>query len=167
VAALPYSGPAGSRNVSGRIHNHALLMSKTKETDREATGQVFRWLLKPENAGRFPRTAGHVVSPLKNPAATEVSQKRYRDQLGVDPRAYLLQAQTTRPSGWGMSTYANFSKVGPEIDARYNNEFLADKLGVKEYAAWVTKYVDDNLGAKQTSEGRQGTDVRRGGSGAW
>jgi multiple sugar transport system substrate-binding protein len=148
VATLPYSGPTGSKNVSGRIHNHALLMGQTKEAEREATWQVFRWLLKPENAGRFPRTAGHVVSPLKNPAASEVSQRRYQEQLGVDPRAYLLQAQTTRPSGWGMSKYANFAKVGPEIDARYNSEFLADKLGVKEYATWVTKYVDDNLGAK-------------------
>jgi ABC-type glycerol-3-phosphate transport system substrate-binding protein len=148
VATLPYSGPAGSKNVSGRIHNHSLLMGKTKETEREATWQVFRWLLKPENAGRFPRTAGHVVSPLKNAAASELSQKQYREHLGVDPKAYLLQAQTTRPSGWGMSKYANFAQVGPAIDDRYNKEFLADKLGVKEYATWVTKYVDDNLGAK-------------------
>ncbi|MBI3973368.1 MAG: extracellular solute-binding protein [Chloroflexi bacterium] len=149
VATLPYSGPAGSKNVSARIHNHSLLMGKTKDNEREATWQVFRWLLKPENAGRFQRTAGHVVSPLKNPAASEVSQKRYRDQLGVDPKAYLLQAQTTRPSGWGMSKYANFAQVGKAIDERYNKEFLADKLGVKEYATWVTKYVDDNLGAAQ------------------
>lgn len=148
TATLPYSGPPGSKNVSGRIHNHSLLMGQTKEAEREATWQVFRWMLKPENGGRFPRTAGHVVSPLKNPAASEVSQKRYREQLGVDPKPYLLQAQTTRPSGWGMTKYANFSKVGPEIDGRYNKEFLADKLGVKEYATWVTKYVDDNLGAK-------------------
>jgi multiple sugar transport system substrate-binding protein len=148
VATLPYSGPAGSKNVSGRIHNHALLMGKTRAEEQEATWQVFRWLLRPENAGRFPRTAGHVVSPLKSPAASDISQKRYREQLGVDPKAYLLQAQTTKPSGWGMSKYANFAKVGPEIDRRYNEEFLADQLGVKEYATWVTKYVDDNLGAK-------------------
>jgi multiple sugar transport system substrate-binding protein len=148
VATLPYSGPAGSKNVSGRIHNHALLMGKTKPEEQEATWQLFRWLLAPENAGRFPRTAGHVVSPLKVSAASEISQRRYRDQLGVDPRPYLLQAQTTRPSGWGMAKYANFSRVGPEIDARYLNEFLADKLGVREYAAWVTKHVDDNLGAR-------------------
>ncbi|HEV2126904.1 MAG TPA: hypothetical protein VGW38_29490, partial [Chloroflexota bacterium] len=130
------------------IHNHALLMGKTKDEEREATWQVFRWLLKPENAGRFPRTAGHVVSPLKNPAASEISQKRYHEQLNVDPKAYLLQAQTTRPSGWGMSKYANFSQVGPAINDRYTKEFMADKLGVKEYANWATKYVDDNLGAK-------------------
>jgi ABC-type glycerol-3-phosphate transport system substrate-binding protein len=148
VGTLPYSGPAGSKNVSGRIHNHALLMGKTKPDEQEATWQVFRWMLKPDNGGRFPRTAGHVVSPLKNPAASEVSQKRYRDQLGVDPKAYLLQAQTTRPSGWGMSKYAAFAQVGPEIDERYNNEFLADKLGVKDYATWVTSYVDENLHAK-------------------
>jgi len=148
VATLPYSGPVGSKNVSARIHNHALLMGKPQEAEREATWQVFRWLLKPENAGRFPRTAGHVVSPLKNPAASEISQRRYQDQLGVDPKAYLLQAQTTRPSGWGMSKYAKFAQVGPAIDDRYNKEFLADKLGVKDYANWVTKYVDDNLGAK-------------------
>ena len=123
-------------------------MGKTRAEEQEATWQVFRWLLRPENAGRFPRTAGHVVSPLKNAAASEVSQRRYRDQLGVDPKPYLLQAQTTRPSGWGMSKYANFAKVGPEIDARYTSEFLADKLGENEYAAWVTKYVDDNLGAR-------------------
>lgn len=148
VATLPYSGPPGSKNVSARIHNHSLLMGQTKGAEREVTWQVFRWLLKPENAGRFPRTAGHVVSPLKNPAASEVSQRRYREQLGADPKAYLLQAQTTRPSGWGMSKYARFAQVGPEIDQRYTKEFLADKLGVKEYATWVTKYVDDNLGAR-------------------
>jgi ABC-type glycerol-3-phosphate transport system substrate-binding protein len=148
VGTLPYSGPAGSKNVSGRIHNHALLMGKTPEAEREATWQVLRWLLQPENAGRFPRTAGHVVSPLKNPAASAISQRRYREQLGVDPKAYLLQAQTTRPSGWGMSKYADFAQVGPEIDARYTGEFLAGTLGVQEYAGWVATYVDDHLGAR-------------------
>lgn len=148
VATLPYSGPAGSKNVSGRIHNHALLMGKTAPPEQEATWQLFRWLLAPENAGRFPRTAGHVVSPLKQAAASDLSQRRYQEQLGVDPKAYLLQAQTTRPSGWGMSKYANFSRLAPEMDARYLNEFMADKLGAREYTAWVTKYVDDNLGAR-------------------
>jgi DNA-binding LacI/PurR family transcriptional regulator len=33
-------------------------------------------------------------------------------------RSYLLQAQTTRPSGWGMSKYADFAQVGPAIDDR-------------------------------------------------
>ena len=42
--------------------------------------------------------------------------------------------------------------AGPAADRgelrHYNKVFLADKLGVKEYAAWVTKYVDAILGAK-------------------
>src|SRR5205823_10963005 len=68
--------------------------------DREAAWQVLRWLQRPENAGRFPLTAGHVVSPLKNPAASDLAQKQYRDQFRIDPKAFLLQAQNARPAGW-------------------------------------------------------------------
>src|SRR5919197_345268 len=54
LAALPYSGPPGSKNVSGRTQTHALLMGPTKTAQREAAWQVLRWLQRPENAGRFP-----------------------------------------------------------------------------------------------------------------
>ena len=40
------------------------------------------------------------------------------------------------------------TRAGPAIDARHLSEFKMDQLGVKDHASWVTKYVDDNLGAK-------------------
>ena len=148
MASLPYSGTAGTKNVSGRINTHGLQMGKARVEEQEGAWEVYRWLMKPENGGRFPLSAGHVVSPLKAPAASEISQKRYREKVGIDPKVFLLQAQTTRPYGWGMGKYANFARLRNEIDERYQKEFLADKLGLRDYAAWVTKYVDDNLGAK-------------------
>jgi hypothetical protein len=118
------------------------------EAERESVWQVYRWLLKPENGGRFPRTAGHVVSPLKNPAASEESQRRYKEQLGVDPKAYLLQAQSSIPQSGGMSKYAKWSSiVDNPLDARYK-ELMADKLAVREYATWATKFINDNLDAR-------------------
>jgi ABC-type glycerol-3-phosphate transport system substrate-binding protein len=148
VASLPYSGPTGSKNVSGRTRTHVLLMGQTKGADREATWQVLRWLQRPENAGRFPLAAGHVVSPFKNPAASDLAQSQYRDQFRVDPKPLLLQAQNTRPAGWGMAKYPGFDKVGPELHRRYTQEFLIGQIDAQAYATWATKYVDSNLGAK-------------------
>jgi hypothetical protein len=34
------------------------------------------------------------------------------------------------------------------VDARYTKEYLGDRMSVRDYANWATKYVDDNLGAK-------------------
>jgi multiple sugar transport system substrate-binding protein len=148
VATLPYSGPAGSKNISARINNHALIMGQGTAAEREATWQVYRWLLKPENAGRFPRTAGHIVSPLKSPVASEESQRRYREQLGIDPKPYLLQAQGSIAQSGGMSKYARWTSiVDVPLDARYK-ELMADKLSVREYATWAARFINDNLEAR-------------------
>ena len=148
VATLPYSGPAGSKNISARINNHALIMGKGTDAEKEATWQVYRWLLKPENAGRFPRTAGHIVSPLKNQTASAESQRRYKEELGIDPKAYLLQAQGSIAQSGGMSKYAKWSSiVDNPLDARYK-DLMADKLSVREYATWAAKFINDNLEAK-------------------
>jgi hypothetical protein len=63
---LPYGGPAGSKNISWRINVYPFLMGATKEAEREATWESFRWMMKSENGGRFPRSSGHVVSPLRS-----------------------------------------------------------------------------------------------------
>ena len=98
AGTLPYDGDGPSR--SARISNHGLQIGNAGT--EEAVWTVFTWFMTPENAGRFPRTAGHVVSPFIDPAYSEVSQEVFRNQLGIDPRAYFLQAQQTRPHGWGM-----------------------------------------------------------------
>jgi ABC-type glycerol-3-phosphate transport system substrate-binding protein len=144
LATLPYSGKPGSKNMSGTNNTHGLIMGKVGDVDREATWQLYRWLLKPENGGLFPISAGHAVSPLKNPAATEVAQRRFREQTGFDAKAYALHAPIAMAYTDGLSKYANWPQCQAAIDPKYS-DFMANKLSVSEYASFATKYIDDNL----------------------
>jgi hypothetical protein len=77
VATLPYSGPAGSKNISARINNHALIMGKGTEAEREATWQVYRWLLMWDGASpsaakrarKEPPVAGTTPPPARRPGS--------------------------------------------------------------------------------------------------
>jgi multiple sugar transport system substrate-binding protein len=144
LATLPYAGPGGSKNTAGTINTHGLVMGKVSEGEREAAWLLYRWLLKPENGGLFPRTAGHAVSPLKDPAATEVAQRLYRERFGIDPKAYALHAQGAMVYSAGMSKYANWAQCQTAVEPRYT-ELMANRLAVMEYATFATRYYDDNL----------------------
>ena len=94
--------------------------------------------------GLFPLTAGHAVSPLKNPAATEVAQRRYRERFGIDAKAYALHAPQAMIYTAGMSKYANWPQCLPAVDPRYA-DLMANRLAVMEYATFAAKYFNDNL----------------------
>ena len=143
VATLPYDGDGPS--MSARISNHGLQMGNAETQD--AVWTVFRWFMTPENAGRFPRTAGHVVSPFQDPAYSEVSQAEFRNQLGIDPKAFVLQAQHTQPHGWGLYKYSAWEEVTALARPRYREEYQLGQLDTREYATWfqevITTIMDD------------------------
>ncbi len=141
AGTLPYDGDGPSR--SARISNHGLQMGNAATQD--AVWTVFTWFMTPENAGRFPRTAGHVVSPFTDPAFSEVSQAVFRNQLGIDPKAYFLQAQQTQPHGWGMLKYSAWEKIRDQARPRYREEYQLGKVDTREYAEWFQKLITDEM----------------------
>jgi ABC-type glycerol-3-phosphate transport system substrate-binding protein len=130
LATLPYSGPAGSKNTSGRFFCHGLHMGQVKEKD--AVWEVFKWLTKPENGGRFVVTAGHATSPIVN-GGSDAAQKTYQERAGVDARAYVLMAQSVRVEGHGVYKYATSGQVLTTIGEFYK-QMRDGKMSVDEYA---------------------------------
>ncbi|MBI3972103.1 MAG: extracellular solute-binding protein, partial [Chloroflexi bacterium] len=141
LATLPYSGPPGSKNISGRIFAHALHMGQVKE--KEAVWEVFKWLTKPENGGRFVITAGHATSPIIK-GGSDIAQKAHLDRTGVDARAYVQVAQHAKIAGWGMEKYANWPKVDQELRTPYT-DFRAGKMSVGEYTERAARIVNEQL----------------------
>jgi multiple sugar transport system substrate-binding protein len=141
LATLPYSGPAGSKNVAGRFFCHGLHMGQVKEKD--AVWEVFKWLSLPENGGRFVITAGHATSPIVK-GGSDVAQKAYVERSGVDPKAYLLVAQTVKPAGWGIDKYPAWTNVANQLKPMYT-DFRAGKMAVGEFADRAHKLISDQL----------------------
>ncbi|HET7768195.1 MAG TPA: extracellular solute-binding protein [Chloroflexota bacterium] len=136
VAALPYSGTG--KNQSARIWPHGLHIVKGKTTD--AAWELLKWLSKPENGGRFPGTAGHAVSPLLK-GGSDIAQRAYLQQHGVDAKAFALQAINTKPAGNGLLRYKVWPDISRELAPLYaqvqNNE-----MAVGEYAKRSTEVID-------------------------
>jgi ABC-type glycerol-3-phosphate transport system substrate-binding protein len=65
MATLPYSGPPGTKNMSGRIHPHALHLAKNiPEDELAAAWTLFKWYMsKPEYGGLMPLANSHIVAP--------------------------------------------------------------------------------------------------------
>jgi multiple sugar transport system substrate-binding protein len=145
LATLPYSGPANTKNISGRIYCHGLHMGQVKE--RDAVWEVFKWLSLPENGGRFVITAGHATSPILK-GGSDVAQKEYMNRAGIDARAYVVQAQQTKAAGWGMEKYANYANVAAQLKTMYN-DFRAGKMGVGDYSEAAAKLVNEQLVTKR------------------
>ena len=139
IAALPYSGPSGSKNISGRMYPTGLHMGAAGKAKDEVWA-FFRWLTRPENAGRYPEVAGHSVSPVKN--ASDAIQKLRRDEYGVDPKVFLLNAETQIVSGQGMLKYPGWNQVTPELNPKYTNELKQNKIGVGEWVKTATDVFD-------------------------
>lgn len=140
LATLPYSGPG--KNQSARMWPHGLHMGQVK--DKEPAWSVLKWLARPEHGGRFPLTAGHSVSPLLK-GGSDVAQKAYRDQHGVDPKAWALQAQYSRPSGNGILKYAKFPEIDRELVPMYR-QVQENQMAVGEYGRRAVEIIQRVLG---------------------
>ena len=145
VGALPYSGPAGTKNISGRMYPHGLHMGGSSKRKDEIWA-FFRWLARPENASRYPEVAGHSVSPVKN--GSDAIQRLRREQYGIDPKAMLLNAEGQIASGQGMLKYAAWKQVADELNPRYTGELKAQTLGVGEWVTAATQTIDRLLGKR-------------------
>ena len=142
LATMPYSGEGPSQ--SGRTWTHPLQMADDGADNNDLAWELFKWLLKPENGGRFPPSAGHVVSPLLDDNASTLAQEGYQNSLGVDPRAFLLHSRTTKPAGWGLWTYTEYGDISGDINGQYR-EFFAGNLTGAEYARWATDLINATL----------------------
>jgi ABC-type glycerol-3-phosphate transport system substrate-binding protein len=130
LATLPYSGTG--RNISGRQWAHGIFMGNVPAPRQEAVWQVLRWLGKPENAGRYVVQNGHAVSALAQ-GGSDYPQQAYQQRSGADARAYLLSAQRSRASGWGLLNYANYNDVDREHQPLWA-DLVAAKIPAGEYA---------------------------------
>ena len=145
LATMPYSGEGPSQ--SGRTWTHPLQMADDGADNNDLAWELFKWLLKPENGGRFPPSAGHVVSPLLDDNASTLAQEGYQNSLGVDPKAFLLHSRTTKPAGWGLWTFTEYGDISGDINGQYR-EFLAGNLTGAEYARWATDLINATLGGE-------------------
>lgn len=145
LATMPYSGEGPSQ--SGRTWTHPLQMADDGVDNNDLAWELFKWLLKPENGGRYPPSAGHVVSPLLDDNASTLAQEGYQNSLGVDPRAFLLHSRTTKPAGWGLWTFTEYGDISGDINGQYR-EFLAGNLTAAEYARWAADLINATLGDK-------------------
>ena len=145
LATMPYSGEGPSQ--SGRTWTHPLQIADDGADNNDLAWELFKWLLKPENGGRFPPSAGHVVSPLLDDNASTLAQEGYQNSLGVDPRAFLLHSRTTKPAGWGLWTFTEYGDISGDINGQYR-EFLAGNLTGAEYARWATDLINATLGGE-------------------
>jgi ABC-type glycerol-3-phosphate transport system substrate-binding protein len=146
LAALPYTGPAGSKNISGRMYPHALHMD-TLSKAKDEVWAFFRWLMKPENASRYPEVATHSVSPIKN--GSDAIQKLRKDQFGVDFKVLLALAEGQIVSGQGMLKYPGWNDVTADLNTKYTGDLKGNKIGVSEWVKTATETIDRKLLAKK------------------
>jgi multiple sugar transport system substrate-binding protein len=138
LSTLPYSGEGS--NVSGRLGLHSFHMGQGKHKDR--VWEVFRWFSKKENAGSYPITWGHSVTPMLE--ATEIAQDLYRRRYGVDPKAFALQARHSKRSGWGLQNMVEWWNVEQDVRKLYDAMF-ANELSPAEYGARATPLVNEAI----------------------
>jgi multiple sugar transport system substrate-binding protein len=130
LATLPYSG--AGRNISGRQWAHGIFMGAVPTARQEAVWQVLRWLLKPEHAGPYVVMNGHAVSALAK-GGSDLPQQAYKERSGADARAYLLSAQHSRASGWGLLNYASYNDVDREHQPLWA-DLINTRISAGEYA---------------------------------
>jgi hypothetical protein len=63
------------------------------------------------------------------------------EESGVDPKAWLLQAQHSPVSASGMLKYANWPKAVEELTPRYQ-EFRGQQIGTTDYARTAVEVID-------------------------
>jgi multiple sugar transport system substrate-binding protein len=131
VVPLPYTpSPAEPKNVAGRNSTHGLYIDSDSK-NKEQVWEVFRYWMKPENAGPYVQTNGHVVSPLLK-GGSDLALQQFQADMGTDGRAFLLQAQRARAVGWGYFLLKDWDKARAEIDTLWN-QAAAGRLAVGEF----------------------------------
>jgi hypothetical protein len=71
--------------------------------------------------------------------------KAFQSELGVDGRAYFLQQQYCKTSGYGLLKYAPWGQLAKDLQTRFT-EFMGDKLSAQDYANEATRQIDQQLG---------------------
>ena len=142
--ALPYSGPG--RSVSGRQFPNGFQLGKARDVD--AGWALLRKLMEPALNSRMVAVNTHVVSPLRDPKASEATMKAFTDFTGNDARAYFLQQQYCKTSGYGLLKYADWGRLLPDLTARFNDH-LGDKTSAQAYADEATRLIDLALSARK------------------
>ena len=137
IAALPHEA---SENMSGRQNSAALQLLQTPQA--EQTWTLFRWLMQPENAARYPLSAKYAVSPVKG--ASTQAMAAFKDQVGVDPIAYANMAQHAHFESNGMYRYAGWTKCHDWF-AKNFPLFQNGQLSAADYGKAATDYIDANL----------------------
>jgi hypothetical protein len=92
-------------------------------------------------------TWGSPVSPLLD-GGSDIAQAEYQKRFGVDPKAFLLTAQSAKRSGWGLQSLVEFTDVDPQIQSLYNDMF-AQKLSVGEYGKQTTPLINQMIEGSQ------------------
>ncbi|HEY8741452.1 MAG TPA: extracellular solute-binding protein [Chloroflexota bacterium] len=137
IAAMPHTG---SKNMSGRQYAQCLQGVKTPLSDQ--TWTLFKWLMQPANAARFPLTAHYAVSPVNN--ASTLAQQTYQAQVGVDPQAFVLMSQHSQVSAWGMLKYPGWTTVNTWLGKNFP-AFDTGKQTAADYGKAATDFINTNL----------------------
>jgi ABC-type glycerol-3-phosphate transport system substrate-binding protein len=151
MATLPYSGPAGSKNMSGRIHPHALHVARSIPADEaDAVWTLFKWYMaKPEQGGLMPPANSHIAAPYRDPRYSDIALQEF-EQLtgGVSGRAPLLTAQNAPQSSGDMSKYDDYNEIVNRVTEPWR-QVDANELAVRDFAVLAQKAIEDaRLGSR-------------------
>ena len=144
LATLPYSGTG--KNISGRQWAHGIFVGSVPTQRAESIWQVLRWLGNPEYAGRYVVQNGHAVSALAQ-GGSDYPQQAYLQRSGADAKAYVLSAQRSHASGWGLLNYATYNDVDREHQPLWA-DLVAAKVSVGEYAQRASDLWNRGMGKK-------------------
>lgn len=145
IAALPYSGPAGSKNISGRMYPNSLIMVKSQpQEEADAVWALFKWYTsKPEYGGLLVISGAHLVSPFRDPRYSEIGQKEFeRVSGGVSGRAYVLQAQNSLPTSSGLEKYEEYNQVWEKVMGAWERA-ETNQLSTQDFANLAQKAIED------------------------
>jgi len=82
------------------------------------------------------------VSPVNG--ASDLAMQTYKEQVGVDPQAFLLMSQHSHVAAWGMLKYPGSSKVDDWLIKNFK-AFDQGTQSAADYGKAATAYIDANL----------------------
>jgi ABC-type glycerol-3-phosphate transport system substrate-binding protein len=131
LASLPYTPHAGEpRNVSARISVHALFID-SESKNKDQAWEVFKYWQRLDANQRYVLSNGHIVSPLVK-SGSEATLKDFKDRMGADAKAFVLQAQRSKVDGWGYYLLKDQGKARAEIDTVFA-EVKAGRMSVPDF----------------------------------
>jgi len=137
IVPLPHSAP---KNISGRAYPQTLQATQTPTS--EQTWTLFKWMIVPANAARFPLSAHYAVSPVVG--ASDLAKKAYLDQVGVDPSAFQAMADRAGLEAGGMYRYSGWNVVNKWMDDNFK-AFDTGKQTASDYGKAVTAFINAHL----------------------